>query len=151
MQHSVTFYWRHSCQMWYSQLPPVSRYCAKFRQSISDFPISGQSLIKEKCHNPRTKVILVWNLDQWLKLTTETKPHQKNCDVIVIFPIYGRFEAIRKPDLGHIVCKTIFINSNLLFFKNWTQNEKTSTTALTLLLWVKVLYLPKNTFFTKKY
>ena len=39
----------------------------------------------------------------------------KNCDAIVIFPIYGRFGAIRKPDSGLIVCKTyIFINSNLL-------------------------------------
>ena len=39
----------------------------------------------------------------------------ENCDAIVIFPIYGQIEAIRKPDSGRIVCKTyIFINSNLL-------------------------------------
>ena len=43
----------------------------------------------------------------------------ENCDVIVIFPIYSQFEAIWKPDSGHIVCKTnIFINSNLLSYKN---------------------------------
>ena len=42
----------------------------------------------------------------------------ENCDVIVIFPIYGQFGAIRKPDSGRIVCKTyIFINSNLLSYK----------------------------------
>ena len=42
-----------------------------------------------------------------------------NCDVIVIFPIYGQFGAIRKPDPGRTVCKTyIFINSNLLSYKN---------------------------------
>ena len=47
----------------------------------------------------------------------------ENCDVIVIFPIYGQFGAIRKPDSGRIVCKTyIFINSNLLSYKNWKQN-----------------------------
>ena len=47
----------------------------------------------------------------------------ENCDVIVIFPIYGQFGAIRKPDSGRIVCKTyVFINSNLLFYKNWKQN-----------------------------
>ena len=41
-----------------------------------------------------------------------------NCDVI-IFPIYDQFGAIRKPDSGHIICKTyIFINSNLLSYKN---------------------------------
>ena len=43
----------------------------------------------------------------------------ENCDVIVIFPIYGQFGAIRKPDSGRIVCKTyVFITSNLLSYKN---------------------------------
>ena len=46
-----------------------------------------------------------------------------NCDIIVIFPIYGQFGAIRKPDFGRMVSKTyIFINSNLLSYKNWKQN-----------------------------
>ena len=41
-------------------------------------------------------------------------------DVIVIFPIHGQFEAIRKPDSWRIVCKTyIFINSSLLPYTNW--------------------------------
>ena len=44
-----------------------------------------------------------------------------NYVAIVIFPIYGQFEAIRKPDSGRTVCK-IFINSNLLSNKNWKQN-----------------------------
>ena len=66
---------------------------------------------------------------------------QQNCDVIVIFSIYDQFGAIRKPDSERIVCKTyIFINSN----KNWKQNQNTSYSALTLLLWVKVLFLPKD-------
>ena len=47
----------------------------------------------------------------------------ENCDVIVIFPIYVKFGAIRKPDSGRIVCKiSIFINSNFLSYKNWKQN-----------------------------
>ena len=29
-----------------------------------------------------------------------------NCDVIVIFPIYGQFGAIRKPDSARMVCNT---------------------------------------------
>ena len=46
-----------------------------------------------------------------------------NCDVIVIFPIYGQFTAILKPDSGRIVYKTyIFININLLSYKNCKQN-----------------------------
>ena len=45
-----------------------------------------------------------------------------NCDVIVIFSIYDQFGAIRKPDSGHIVCKTyIFINSNFLSYKKCKQ------------------------------
>ena len=46
-----------------------------------------------------------------------------NCDVIAIFPIYGQFRAIQKPDSGRTVCKTyIFIKSHLLSYKNWKQN-----------------------------
>ena len=46
-----------------------------------------------------------------------------NCNVIVIFLIYGQFGAIKKTISGRIVCKTyIFINGNLLFYKNWKQN-----------------------------
>ena len=46
-----------------------------------------------------------------------------NCDVIVIFPIYGQFGAIWKPDYGGIAAKTcIFINSHLLSYKNSKQN-----------------------------
>ena len=46
-----------------------------------------------------------------------------NCDTIVIFPTFGQSGAIRKPDSAHIVCEIyIFINSNLLSYKNWKQN-----------------------------
>ena len=47
----------------------------------------------------------------------------ENCDAMIIFPIYGHFGAIGKPDFGHIDCKTyILIKSNLLSYKNWKQN-----------------------------
>ena len=46
-----------------------------------------------------------------------------NCDIIVSFPIYGQFGAIRKPDVGCIACKSfIFVNNNFLFYKNYKQN-----------------------------
>ena len=46
-----------------------------------------------------------------------------DCDVIVLFFIYGQFRAIQKPDFGRIVCKTYtFVNNNLLFYKNGKQN-----------------------------
>ena len=34
-----------------------------------------------------------------------------DCDVIVIFPVYGQFGAIRKPGSRRIVCKT-YITGN---------------------------------------
>ena len=47
----------------------------------------------------------------------------ENCEVIVIFPIYDQFGTIQKPDSERIVCKTyIFINNNLLSYKDWKQN-----------------------------
>ena len=73
-------------------------------------------------------MIFTWNLDQYLNLTIETNQRQKksyddvmsgNCDVIIIFAIYGQFGAIRKADSGRLVYKTkIFIQSNLLSYKN---------------------------------
>ena len=95
------------------------------------FRISGQSLMKENCHNSGTsdytdmKLGLTWvtQLERKPKrpqnYLTMTSCHltscHVNCDVIVIFPIYGQFGAIWKPDSRRIVCKTyIFINSSLL-------------------------------------
>ena len=43
-----------------------------------------------------------------------------NCNVIVSFLLYDQFTTIRKADSGYMVYKTyIFINSNLLSYKNW--------------------------------
>ena len=63
--------------------------------------------------------------DKKNKTTSKNDDHVilANCDVIVIFPIYGQFEAIWKPDSRHLLCKTyIFINSNLLSYKKLKQN-----------------------------
>ena len=47
-----------------------------------------------------------------------------NLHVIVIFPIYGQFGAIRKPDTRCMICKTyIFIKNNFLSYKNWKELE----------------------------
>ena len=92
---------------------------AKFGQNsdrgISDFRISGQSLIKENCHNSRTSNDIDINVGPVTKhdkrnKTTSKKidddAMSKNCDVIAIFLTYGQFRAIRKPDSGRTVCKT---------------------------------------------
>ena len=104
----------------------------KLDVGISDFRISGQSLIKENCHNSRTsdnidmKLGPVTKLDKRNKTTSKKSDNDvmsKHCDIIAIFRILGQFGAVRRPDSGHRVCKSYFFsNSNLLSYKNWKQN-----------------------------
>ena len=69
----------------------------------------------------------------------------QSCDVIVIFPIYGQFVAIRKPDPGRIKKKLTF-SIIVVFYVTKTENitKKTCYTAVILLLCIKVLFLPQN-------
>ena len=106
-------------------------------KGIFNFRISGQSLKKENCHNSRT----CDNTD--MKLGTATKLYKRNkttlkkfednlmsanCNVTVIFLIYGQFGAIRKPDSLRIVCKTyISINSKLFHTKTKNRTKKSLT------------------------
>ena len=84
-------------------------------RGISNFGISGQSLINKNCHNSRTSNHIDMKLGPLTKLnkrnTTTSKKLRNdvtliNCDVIIIFWIYGQFGAIRKPDSGRMVCNT---------------------------------------------
>ena len=72
------------------------------------------------------KVWPVTELDKRNKTTSKKLDDDivsKNCDVIAICLIYSQFRAIRKPHARHMVRKLyIFINSNLLSYKNWKQN-----------------------------
>ena len=74
---------------------------------ISIFQISGQFLIKGNCHNSRTNDDVYMTLGPVAKLDKRNKTTaikfdddimSKNHDVITIFPIYGQFGAIQKPD-----------------------------------------------------
>ena len=57
-------------------------------------------------------MILTQNLDQLLH---DDDTMSANFNVIAIFPIYGQFAAIWKPDSRRMVFKSyIFINNNLL-------------------------------------
>ena len=94
---------------------------------ISDFQISGQSLMNENCHKSRTSHDIDIKLRPVTKLSKKNAATSKifeedimsiNCDVIVIFLIYGQFGAIHKPDFRCVACKTyISININLLSHK----------------------------------
>ena len=81
---------------------------------ISDFRISGQFLIKENCHNSRTsddiemKLGLVNKLDKASKATLkkiDVNVMSENCDVIVIFWIFGQFEAVQTESLQKLCLK----------------------------------------------
>ena len=86
------------------------------------------SLIKENCHNSRTSDDIDMKLGPVIKLHKRNKTTSKqseddvmseNCDVTVIFSIYGQFGAIRKPDSGRIVYKTfVFFNRIIISYKN---------------------------------
>ena len=96
---------------------------------ISNFRISGKSLMKENFHNSRTsndidmKLGPVPKLDKRRQKKFDDDIMSANYDVIVIFPIYGQFRAIRKVHSKCMVCKTyIFIKSKLLSYKNWKRN-----------------------------
>ena len=99
---------------------------------ISDFRISGQSLIKENCHNSRISDDIDMKLGPVTKLDKRNKTTSKkfdvdvmseNCDVIVIFQIFGQFGAVRRTGSGHRVCKSyVFSKSNLWSYKTSKQN-----------------------------
>ena len=55
--------------------------------------------------------------------TTPKKFGNDKCDIIVIFPIYGQFGAMQKPDSGCIVCKTYFVINSKTFYLTKTQNR----------------------------
>ena len=76
-------------------------------KSISDFRISGQSLIKENCYNSRTCDDIDIKLGSVPKPDKRNKTKSKkfdddviseNCGVIVIFRILGQFGAAWRPD-----------------------------------------------------
>ena len=84
---------------------------------ISDSQISGQSLIKENCNNSRTSDDINMKLGPVTKRDKRNKTTSKkfdndamseNCDVIVIFSIYGQFGVIRMPNSGLESAKVMF-------------------------------------------
>ena len=95
---------------------------------VSGYWISGQSLIKENCHNYRTSDDIDMKLGPVIKLDKKSRTTSKkfdvdvmleNCDVIVILQIFGQFGVVRRPDSVHRVCKGyVSSNSNLLSYKN---------------------------------
>ena len=53
-----------------------------------------------------------------------------NCGVTVVFPIYGQFGAIRKPDAGLIVCKIYLIVIVTFYLRKTEKRKEKSLTQL---------------------
>ena len=105
LQRWVTFFSRHSCQTLF--LIRLSlRILSKTQTGISDFRISGQSLIKGNCHNSRTSDDIDMKLGPVTKLDKRNKTTSK--------------KSVGK--LWHHCHFSDFSNSNLLPYKNWKQN-----------------------------
>ena len=82
-----------------------------------------------------------------MKLGPVTKPDKKNMATsyiymtvrlrrqdVIIFLIYGQFEAIQKLDYGRMVCKTCIFIIITFFLTKTVIRTKKSNTALILLL-----------------
>ena len=55
----------------------------------------------------------------------------RNCDVIVIFRIFGKFGAVQRRDSGHRACKSyVFSNRNLFCLTKTENRTKKSLTQL---------------------
>ena len=101
-------------------------------EGISNFWITGQSLMKENCQNSRydndidIKLRPVTKLDKRNKIPSKQFDNDvmsENYDIIFIFPIYGRFGAIWKPNSVCIVYKkNIFVKSRHLDYKERKHN-----------------------------
>ena len=104
-----------------------------YNVAISDFRISGQSLIKGNCHNSRTSDDIDMKFEPATKFdkrnkTTSKKLTFKSCPKIVTSLLFFQFMAnveqsgipdCKRPDSAGIVRKLyISINSNLLSYKN---------------------------------
>ena len=77
------------------------------------------SIINEKCHNSRTSNYTGMKLGPVTKLNKINMALSKqfdndvilvNCEVTVIFTIYGQLGAIRKPHPWHMFCKNLHFN-----------------------------------------
>ena len=92
---------------------------------ISNFRISGQSLIKENCHNSRTSDDIDMKLGPVTKLDKKTKTMTSGQKIVMLLSFFGFLVNLEQSG-GQIpdrVWKSyVFSNSNLLSYKNCKQN-----------------------------
>ena len=97
---------------------PSLQILGKTQEGVfSNFRFLVNPLQKKNCHNSRTSDDIDMKLGPVTKLDKRNKTTSKkfvdddmseDCEVIVIFPIYCQFGAIRKPDSRHMSVKLKF-------------------------------------------
>ena len=125
--------------------------------AISDFRISGQFLIKGNFHNSRTSNDIdmkpgpVTKIDKRNKTTSKKIWRWSHVRKLWRHCYFSNLEpsGSRIPD-GQPVKLIFLLIVTFLSNKNWKGNWKISNTTLTLLLWIKVLFWPKNAYFLQK-
>ena len=151
MQNLITFIGEVCARFGILNLAQSSDIGQNTDGGISDFRIPGQTLIKVNCHNSRTTDDIEMKLERVKRNKRNRNNVQKiwrSCCVKKLWRhcySFNLWPILSSPEAGYIACVTyIFFNSNLLSYRNWKQDWKISNTAVTILLWVKVLLLPEN-------
>ena len=152
LQHSVTFNERNLCQIWYHYFAQISKFWAKLRPGyfrFSDFCSIPYKTVNDNClkHGPVTK------LDK--KNTAASKNlTMTSCRQTATSLSFFRFMTNLELSGSRIrdALSVIFPFSLMVtFYLTKTESRtKDLQLALILLLWVKLLFLPKNDVFCKK-
>ena len=141
LEHSVTIHRDICAEFGIPNSPQSPDIGQNSDGGISDFWISGQFFVKENCHNSRTSDDIHMKLGPVTKLDKRNKATSKkidddvmsaNCDVMALFPIYGQFGDIRRPDSGRIVCKVTFSLIVTFYFTKPKNRAKKSLKQLSL-------------------
>ena len=131
MQHSVIFYWRYSAKFGIYNLPQSPDIGQNSDGDISDFQISGQSLIKENCYNSRGSDDIDMKHGPVTKLDKRNKTRQKNltmtsCRKFVTSLSFFRFLANLEQFWGRIPdteCAEIMFSVIVTFFLQRLKTE----------------------------
>ena len=138
LQHSVTFYQRCLCQNLFSNLPQFPDIGKNSNWDISNFQISGQSIIKRSCHYTSGNNDM--KLKPVTKLAIKNKGASKNflartlyrkiVTLLSFFKLTAKLEqsGSRIPDTQSL--KLIFSLTGTFYFKETKKRTKKSVTQL---------------------
>ena len=141
------FIWHICAKFGISFLPQSLDIAPNSDEGVSDFRISGQSLIKRNCHKSRTSDDIDMKIGPVTTRDKRKKQQQKSLTFCNVGKLWRHCYFSNLRSIWSNAEVGFRTHSNLLSYKKWKQSYKIFNTVLTLLLWVKVLFWPKNTDF----